>query len=227
MTESTVETNPTRSVYFTHFLAELLGDTSPAASLVQAWVTMATLENNHAAWNPSSMTQPESGAEAYNSFGPGGNTHVWNYASAEQALSAFLKTLGYPEYAALRSVMARIQAAGDSPVSAGQTNLEVALAAIATSPWTGVTGDPTIYAGVTADDAIVEGPGGWPWWPADPPKTGTAPETEEQKVESAIDAQTATVEKDAKTDKVAAAKAKLAELKVHLAELEDILNKDA
>ena len=94
--------------------------------LIEAWVIQATFEDSKADWNPTDTTQPVDGATPYNSFGPGGRYHVWNYASAEQGVSAFLSTMGGPEYSPLRRVML-------DPT----TTTEVILAAIATSPYTG------------------------------------------------------------------------------------------
>lgn len=222
-------TNPTREEFFTKLLEielTVAPDNGPHerpanfAELVTAWVTQATLEDSPADWNPSDTTQPEDGATPFNTFGPGGRYHVWNYVSAEQGISAWLSTIGLPEYAPLRRVL-------HDPTS----DLRTVLAAIATSPWTGLSSDPTLYDGVTPDGtAVVPGPGGWPFTavvttPAPAPVSQeTAAETEADKVQSAINAQVEDVIEDEAKKPVdkAAIKAKIAEIEVHLAELKDL-----
>lgn len=222
------EANPTREEFFTQLMLVELAiapDNGPHekpanfANLVEAWVTQATLEDSTADWNPSDTTEPEDGATAFNSFGPGGRYHVWNYVSAEQGISAWLKTIGLPEYAPLRRVM-------HDPTS----TLKTILAAIATSPWTGLSSDPTLYDGVTPEGSvIVPGAGGWPFAPKPEPapvSVVTAAETEATKVESAINAQLhdVVVDETAKPVNKDAAKTKLAEIEVHLAELKDLIS---
>lgn len=219
-------TNPTRKEFFTKLLSvelTLAPDDGPNdtpanfATLVEAWVIMATLENSSAHWNPADTTQPEDGATEYNSFGPGNRYHVWNYASAEQGISAFLSTIGLPEYAPLRACLHN-----------QTTSLAQNLAAIATSPWTGIASDPGLYDGVVGEpDVLVQGPGGWPFVAKveTPAPVASPTETEPEKVESAIDAEVTGV-KEAEADLPvdhAAVKAKVAEIETHIAELKDLI----
>jgi hypothetical protein len=123
-----------------------------APTVVDAWIVQATLEDSSAHWNPTDTTQPEDGATAYNSFGPGGRYHVWNYKNAADGIAAFRSTLALAVYDELRAVCLR----------ADVTEAEV-LAAIGISPYTGEH-NAHLYDGVTGQpNRIVEGSGGWPY----------------------------------------------------------------
>src|SRR5580692_7392155 len=87
-TASKEPANPTLEEFFEQVMKVELtiapdnGPNEPPANfstLVTAWVTQATLEDSEAEWNPSDTTQPEDGATPFNTFGPGGRYHVWNY----------------------------------------------------------------------------------------------------------------------------------------------------
>ena len=56
-------------------------------------VAVMTGEDAHAHWNPMDTTMPSVGATPYNSFGPNGEYHVWNYATAIAGIEATVATL--------------------------------------------------------------------------------------------------------------------------------------
>lgn len=56
-------------------------------------VAVMAAENSEARWNPMDTTLAEPGATPYNSFGPGGLSHVWNYPNAETGVKATVATL--------------------------------------------------------------------------------------------------------------------------------------
>lgn len=50
-------------------------------------------ENSQAHWNPMDTTRNEAGVTPYNSFGPGGSLHVWDYPTAEAGVAATAATM--------------------------------------------------------------------------------------------------------------------------------------
>ena len=126
----------------------------------QIWCAIFTGEDATAHWNPGDTTLDVPGATPYNSFGPDGKFHVWNYPSAEVGVAATVSTLEEAPYAEWRAAMA---------MTAG-TPLDVARA-FSRTPWGGV-GDLLPFEIVrdwndqrrdyVADrSAIVSGPGPW------------------------------------------------------------------
>jgi hypothetical protein len=153
--------NPTLKEFFEVALPIALEHDDIAPAVVDAWIVQATLEDSSAHWNPTDTTQPEDGATAYNSFGPGGRYHVWNYKNAADGIAAFKSTLALTAYDELRAVCLR----------ADVTEAEV-LAAIGISPYTGEH-NAHLYDGVTGQpNRIVQGSGGWPYTA---PKPAPAP----------------------------------------------------
>lgn len=58
-----------------------------------AIVAVMVGESSRAAWNPLDTTMPATGATPYNSFGPNGEYHVWNYPDAHTGVAATLATM--------------------------------------------------------------------------------------------------------------------------------------
>lgn len=58
----------------------------------QVLVAVMTGEDSTAWWNPLDTTLDAPGATPYNSFGPNGSYHVWNYPNAKEGVSATLRT---------------------------------------------------------------------------------------------------------------------------------------
>lgn len=60
---------------------------------MKALVAIMTDEGSTAQWNPLDTTLEVPGAWAYNSFGPNGEFHVWNYRQPQDGVGATLATL--------------------------------------------------------------------------------------------------------------------------------------
>ena len=99
----------------------------------QVLVAIMTGEDSTAYWNPLDTTLECTGATPYNSFGPDGSWHVWNYPTAEVGIAQTLDTLRQPN-------MARFYDAMKEP---GKTASELAIA-FAFTPWGGI-GDKLPY----------------------------------------------------------------------------------
>ena len=123
-------------------------------------VAVMTGENSRAHWNPMDTTMPSNGATPYNSFGPHGEYHVWNYASDRAGVEATVATLRQSNMAAWVDVLERPR----------QSALVMARA-FSEVPWAGV-GDLVPYRIIEAwetkqrryasdADAWVEGNGPW------------------------------------------------------------------
>jgi len=130
----------------------------------QCLVAIMTGEDSTAQWNPLDTTREEPGDSAYNSFGPNGQYHVWNYEKASTGLEATVATLLQPN-------MSRFYEALRLP---HRTAVELCRA-FSQTPWGGF-GDVLPLeivqdwnAGhrdyVTDRAAIVHGTGGWPYKP--------------------------------------------------------------
>lgn len=76
------------------------------AEYEQALVAIMTGENAMAHWNPMDTTLNYPGATPYNSFGPGGIYHVYNYAASLDGVHCTVATLAgepiRPFYTALK-----------------------------------------------------------------------------------------------------------------------------
>lgn len=59
----------------------------------KALVAIMADENSRALWNPLDTTRFSPGATPYNSFGPGGSYHVWNYARAVDGVEMTVATM--------------------------------------------------------------------------------------------------------------------------------------
>lgn len=177
-----------------------------------AWVTVFVAEGSNAEDNPADSTEAEPGATPYNTFD--GSLHVWNYPSVDEGVAAVKAILEQPnngrvvialkQGTSAASILSALTTNGASWESAGALYLDTL---------------PRVEADYTALAAVeVAGSSPSPA-PASPP-----PPTEEEKVESAIDAQVAEVKADEAEPSVPKAKvaALVAELKTHLAELEDL-----
>jgi hypothetical protein len=128
----------------------------------QALVAIFTGEDSTAQWNPGDTTLKVEPCSPYNSFGPGGEWHVWNYEKAAQGVDATVDTLLQPN-------MSRFYEALRLP---GATAEELCRA-FSMTPWGGI-GDVLPLEIVqdwnagrrnyTADRAVaVHGTGGWPY----------------------------------------------------------------
>ena len=73
-----------------------------STSWQQALATVKLVEGAHAYFNPMDSILFEPGATAYNSFGPRGQWHVWNYANLASGVRATVATIhGWPNVAAV------------------------------------------------------------------------------------------------------------------------------
>jgi hypothetical protein len=186
-----------------------------------ALVNLFVAEGSKAENNPDDTIEPEPGATAFNTFD--NSLHVWNYPSMQEGVTAVISTLhnGLND-----EVLAALHA---------QQDAEHVTAAIATkSSWDSAG---TLYlrtlSSTRADFATLAGaevPGPNPEVvpvsdPTPAPEPAPVDDTppQEAAVESAVAAQTEAVKVDTDEGKVGAARAKLAELKVHFLELEDLL----
>lgn len=59
----------------------------------KALVAIMASEGSAAGWNPLDTTLERHRVTPYNSFGPGGSLHVWNYPTAEEGVAATLATM--------------------------------------------------------------------------------------------------------------------------------------
>lgn len=59
-------------------------------------VAIMTGENSRAEWNALDTTMDAPGVTPYNSFGPNGEYHVWNYPSAMVGVNATVETMKQP-----------------------------------------------------------------------------------------------------------------------------------
>ena len=128
----------------------------------KALVAVMASEGSAAHWNPLDTTLDMPGATPYNSFGPNGSEHVWNYPDARSGIMATVRTLLQPNMAPFTDTL-RV---------AGTSALEVCRA-YAKVPWSGV-GNVVPFQLVTqwsihwlewveARRIIVPGPGPWPY----------------------------------------------------------------
>ena len=90
-------------------------------------VAIMAAEGSLAWWNPLDTTLRRGGAEPYNSFGPGGSEHVWNYANAASGVEATVLTMMQPNMHEWVAMMRQ----------PGRTAVEL-LQAFARTPWGGV-----------------------------------------------------------------------------------------
>lgn len=81
----------TRLLFARAVIQEMKWDRTPAREMVL--VAVMTAEDSRALWNPMDTTMPAVGATPYNSFGPNGEYHVWNYATAMSGVEATCATL--------------------------------------------------------------------------------------------------------------------------------------
>lgn len=150
----------TRLFYARAILAEL--KVQRGAEQEQALVAVMTGEDSTAQWNPMDTTLQVEPCTAYNSFGPNGDFHVWNYDKASEGVGATCKTL-------LQSNMSRFYEALRLP---GMSAVQLCRA-FSLTPWGGV-GDVLPLEIVqewnngvrnyTHDRALtVHGTGGWPY----------------------------------------------------------------
>lgn len=82
---------PSRIAFFTSVLDT--GHWPVTTASLQALTAAAVGEGAFAWWNPMDTTLPEPGAVPYNSFGPGGEYHVWSYPSEAVGISATTSTI--------------------------------------------------------------------------------------------------------------------------------------
>lgn len=129
---------------------------------VRCLVAVMTGEGSTAHWNPMDTTLHQPGAVAYNSFGPDGEYHVWDYPSAQAGITATVATLKGADMAGW------YRALQDRHLDATQL-----CQAFAETPWA-YRGDrlPAEITAAWADghrsykadwDVIVQGPGRWPY----------------------------------------------------------------
>lgn len=139
----------------------------------QALVAVMTAEDSTAHWNPCDTTLFLPGATPYNSFGPGGDEHVWNYPTALDGVHATVATMAQVN---MRPWYDALKVSGKSAL--------VICRAFAETPWGG-EGDTLPFTIVTdwndherdyvADrSAIVSGPGPWPFQSNGDPTTELA-----------------------------------------------------
>lgn len=119
----------TRLLYARAVIQTMKWDRTTAREMVL--VAVMTGENSRAGWNPMDTTMPSPGATPYNSFGPHGEYHVWNYADARLGVEATCATLRQENMRPWVDVMA-------SP----RLSAVVMAKAFAECPWAGV-GDLT------------------------------------------------------------------------------------
>ena len=128
----------------------------------QVLVAVMTGEDSTAWWNPMDTTLAIGDHTPYNSFGPGGEWHVWNYADASLGVYATVATLEQENMAPFTSLMRK----------PGHTALDLARA-FSRTPWGGL-GDLLPYEIVRDYDTQqrsyvadrrnhVSGPGPWPY----------------------------------------------------------------
>lgn len=67
----------------------------------KVWAAQAKAEGGSAAFNPWNSTTYWQGSTAYNSFGPNGEYHVWNYPNARAGILATLATIHNGNYPGL------------------------------------------------------------------------------------------------------------------------------
>lgn len=133
---------------------------SPAYEM--ALVAVMTAEDSLAGWNPLDTTLERPGATPYNSFGPGGTEHVWNYPDAVVGVQATLETMAQPN---MDPWTTALRTRGHSAVELCH--------AFSLTPWGGV-GDVLpieivrdwqrrLRSYVADRRALVEGAGPWPY----------------------------------------------------------------
>lgn len=129
-----------------------------------ALISVMTGEDSTAGWNPMDTTLPRPDAKPYNTFGPGGAYHVWDYPTAEEGVGATISTLRQANMAPFYDLMCR----------ASQT-AEQLTRAFAKTPWGGL-GDVLpleivqawrsgMRDHVTDRQQLVHGSGPWPYRP--------------------------------------------------------------
>lgn len=187
-----------------------------------AWVNLFVAEDSHAEDNPDDTIQPEAGATAYNTFD--GSLHVWNYPSFQEGLDAVITTINNglnakvieafknKENAETLTAVFAYSSSWDSAAKLYIETLPHTIADFASLASVEVTGPSEKVVVVPPKESVTSSA-----------PTTTPASTETEKVESAISVQAGEAEEDSKTDHFVAARAKLAELKVHLAEFEDLL----
>jgi hypothetical protein len=82
----------TSRLYYARALIQGLG-APRKTSAEMALVAVMVSEGSRAAWNPLDTTLEVPGATAYNSFGPHGEYHVWNYPDSRAGVEATLATM--------------------------------------------------------------------------------------------------------------------------------------
>ena len=138
------------------------GDLQRGNAYEKVLVAIMEGEGSLAHWNPLDTTLYSPGASEYNSFGPGGTEHVWNYARAQDGVNSTVLTMMQPNMAPWFEAMKR----------PGQSAYNLALA-FAHTPWVAI-GDktPTLLisewqskplAYVEARRGLVAGNGPWPY----------------------------------------------------------------
>lgn len=81
----------TRIAYARAIIQALEADRTTAREM--SLVAVMTGENSRAAWNPMDTTWEAPGVTPYNSFGPNGEYHVWNYPNAIEGIEATIATM--------------------------------------------------------------------------------------------------------------------------------------
>lgn len=81
----------TRLFYARAVLYQVGVHESPQAE--QCLVAVMVGEDSTALWNPMDTTRVETGGWPYNTFGPEGEFHVWNYPTAAVGVAATVTTL--------------------------------------------------------------------------------------------------------------------------------------
>lgn len=99
----------------------------PGPQYEECLVAIMTGEDSKAHWNGLDTTLGEPGATPYNSFGPNGSYHVWNYPDAKTGIKATLSTMNQPNMAAWTSMMRK----------PGHTAAQLARA-FSLTPWGGI-----------------------------------------------------------------------------------------
>ena len=150
----------TRLFYSRALLRACNFQTSPVYE--QALIAVMTGEDSTAHWNPMDTTLNLRAATPYNSFGPDGAYHVWNYSTAEEGIAATKATLEQGNMLRFATAMRR-----------PDQTVEALCRAFSLTPWGGI-GDvlPLEIAQEWTSGhrkyepdwhALVSGPGPWPY----------------------------------------------------------------
>ena len=84
-------TSYSRIEFFERVLGQLAAPATPAS--LQALVAVAVGEGSAARWNPIDTILPMPGATPFNTFGPNGRYHVWDYPDAPTGILATARTI--------------------------------------------------------------------------------------------------------------------------------------